>query len=112
MTSIETLRSEKRCVETVYPNDQYGSFHGHQCNKMGIIKRDGKWYCKIHDPEYIKEKHLKLRDKWDKQYKISQLNFEREQVINTLTNGYSTELLKSNTIKIRGFIEALKGSGL
>jgi len=27
-----------------------------QCSRKAIVERDGKWYCKIHDPEYIKTK--------------------------------------------------------
>ncbi|KKN71835.1 hypothetical protein LCGC14_0416890 [marine sediment metagenome] len=30
-----------------------------QCSKKAVVKRDGKWYCKIHDPEYIKAKEDK-----------------------------------------------------
>jgi len=30
-----------------------------QCSRKAIVERDGKWYCKIHDPEYIKTKDEK-----------------------------------------------------
>ena len=47
---------EQRCIAKVYPKDQWGSYHPYQCSKKGTVERDGKWYCKVHDPEYRKAK--------------------------------------------------------
>lgn len=30
------------------------TFRGHPCRKPAKIERDGKHYCAIHDPEYVK----------------------------------------------------------
>ena len=32
------------------------SWRSGQCPRKAIVERDGEWYCKIHDPEYIKAK--------------------------------------------------------
>ena len=53
-----------RCKETVYPNERWGSFYPHQCEKK--IWKDG--YCKIHHPDTVAE----MRRKSDEQYKIKQ----------------------------------------
>ena len=59
---------EQRCTAKVYPKEQWGSFHPYQCNKKGIVERDGKWYCKIHDPEYRQAKVKASLDKMNAQY--------------------------------------------
>ena len=42
-----------------------GGFHSHQCQKLAKVKRDGMFYCRIHDP-IVKAKKQKVRDqKWD-----------------------------------------------
>ena len=50
----------ERCSARVYPTDRWGAFHPYQCNKKSVVVRDGKLYCKVHDPEYIKAKQDKL----------------------------------------------------
>jgi len=35
-----------------------------QCSKNAVIERDGKSYCKIHDPKYIEAKHKKRQAKY------------------------------------------------
>ncbi len=49
-----------QCSVRVAPNTQWGAFQQHQCYKKATIIRDGKPYCKIHDPEYIKQKDTKM----------------------------------------------------
>lgn len=45
-----------QCSVKVSPNTQWGTFQQSQCTKKVVVERNGKSYCKIHDPEYIKEK--------------------------------------------------------
>jgi len=54
------------CSVRVAPNTQWGAFQQHQCNNKAVVERDGKWYCKIHDPEYIKQKDAERQAKRDK----------------------------------------------
>ena len=42
----------ERCSERVSTD----SWHYSQCSRKAVVERDGKPYCKIHDPEYIKAK--------------------------------------------------------
>ena len=46
----------KQCSVKVTPNTQWGAFQTHQCNNKVVVERDGNPYCRIHDPEYIKQK--------------------------------------------------------
>lgn len=38
-----------------------------QCRKKPVVTRDSNLYCRVHDPEYIKEKAARLREKWGKE---------------------------------------------
>ena len=53
----------QQCSVKVSGEGQWGAFHQHQCWKQATVERDGKWYCSIHDPEYIKTKDEGLRKK-------------------------------------------------
>lgn len=48
--------NKKQCEVMVSPPGKWGDFQQHQCDKQAVIERAGKAYCKIHDPEYIKQK--------------------------------------------------------
>ncbi len=59
------MSDKKRCSVKVYPNEKWGSFYPHQCEKTAVVERNGKWYCKIHDPEYIKVKDAERSRKYE-----------------------------------------------
>lgn len=37
------------------------------CQKKAVVQRNGKNYCKIHDPEYIAAKDKARQEKWSKE---------------------------------------------
>lgn len=70
---MEDKAKRQRCSARVYPNTRWGAFHGHQCEKMGVVQRDGKWYCKVHDPEYKKQKAEKRTEAYNKAHETRML---------------------------------------
>lgn len=67
--------SERRCVKNVPYGGRSVSFH--QCTRLGIVVREGKWYCKQHDPVEVQAKDAIRQKKWedewaakDKQWKL------------------------------------------
>ncbi len=34
----------------------YSGWRGHQCARNGVIERDGKFYCRQHDPVTVQQK--------------------------------------------------------
>ena len=36
----------------------------YQCSKKSVVERGGKFYCKVHDPEYIKMKEKKREERY------------------------------------------------
>ena len=45
-----------KCSVKVSGVGQWGAFNQHKCEKPAVVEHGGKWYCRIHDPEYIKGK--------------------------------------------------------
>ncbi len=68
----------------------------HLCNNKAIIERDGKLYCKIHDPEYVKEKNAKLQAKWNVASAKRDEHWHRESVINSIFVGIDTAFIEKN----------------
>ena len=59
---------KKQCCIMVSPPDRWGAFQQHKCRNNALIERNDKWYCKIHDPEYIAKKEAERRAKYDEQW--------------------------------------------
>ena len=57
------MTTKERCSETVYDSTGFGHFY--QCSRSAVVERDGKPYCKIHDPEYIKRKDAERQAKYE-----------------------------------------------
>lgn len=38
-----------------------GGWHHYQCSRKGVIERDGKWYCRQHDPPVAKARQAAAR---------------------------------------------------
>ncbi len=58
--------NQRQCSEKVSDPGRWGSFHQHHCRKLAVVECDGKWYCQIHDPEYVKRKADEYKKEWDK----------------------------------------------
>ena len=67
-----------------------------QCERKAIIERDGKLYCKIHDPEYVKAKNIKLQAKWDAVWKKKQERWHRESVLYSIFTGIDTATIEKS----------------
>ncbi len=66
----------EQCSREVYSGD---SFFGHQCTKKVMVEREGKHYCKIHDPEYILGKNRKKQEEWEKAWAAKQVRRAEEK---------------------------------
>lgn len=47
------MADKHQCCALVYGSDAWRSF---PCSRAGTIEREGKWYCKMHDPVAKKER--------------------------------------------------------
>lgn len=66
------MTDKVRCQATSNPKDRWDSFHPQQCQKNAVVERNGKWYCKIHDPVYIKQKNDASMQKWEEKWKAEE----------------------------------------
>ena len=55
--------NKERCLGRVYDPVGLGRFY--RCSKKAV---DGKPYCKIHDPEYVKAKGAAKQAQWEKEW--------------------------------------------
>lgn len=54
--------NKEQCSEKVWDST---SWYSYPCSKKAIIEREEKMWCKIHDPEYKKEKKAKQEEKYE-----------------------------------------------
>lgn len=84
---------EDQCSVTVFG----GRGWNYPCQKKAVAEREGKSYCKIHDPEYIKEKMRRWNEKFKEKSAKDDLRYARLDAIEQACNGLTTEELLSLT---------------
>jgi hypothetical protein len=52
----------QKCCASIYDSLAWRS---RSCERNAKIERDGKWYCKQHDPVAKAEKHAERTARWD-----------------------------------------------
>ena len=76
----------------------YGQRGGdYPCQIKAKIERDGKWYCRIHDPAYIKEKKIKWQTDFDKKWVEEQKQYELIDAMQLATQGLTLGELRQVT---------------
>ena len=48
---------DTKCCKLVMDGTRFGSFNPSQCSGKPYVERDGKTYCKRHDPVRLEEKY-------------------------------------------------------
>ena len=87
---------ETQCSEEVRDSGRWPSYH--RCPKKAVVERDGKAYCKIHDPEYIKAKNAALQDRLKAEGDALSKKWRREFAERTACDSIPTEVLESGLI--------------
>ncbi len=82
------MTEKKQCSEDVFER-----YWDHPCSKLAVIERDGAWYCKIHDPEYIKVKRAKEEAAYQVRSEESNRKWARAEALTKATDGLTTEEL-------------------
>jgi len=96
----------ERCSERV-SYDSWG--HTHQCENKAVVVRDGKQYCKIHDPEYIKEKEAKHTAKFNKEWADKKARRELESTAIRACKSINPDNPIAVAESIQDMYKALKG---
>ncbi len=80
-------------------------WHQHYCNKTIVKEINGKWYCKIHDPDYVKKKGDARKAKWDEENRKSNESCRRKSAVEKACEGVPTEVLE--TLKLKELLNQL-----
>ena len=83
---------KEQCSQTVF-GERCDSW---TCRKNAVVNRDGKPYCKIHNPEYIKARDIKQRAKWDAEMAKERAMWHREALIKGIFVGIDTTVIEKN----------------
>lgn len=70
-----------------------GEYPNHRCFNKAKVERDGKPYCGIHDPEYIKEKDRKWREAFEEKWVRDQAISARIEAMRNACEGLTTQEL-------------------
>ena len=77
--------SDQKCCESVQDSI---SRQFHRCSRKGVAERNGKQYCRQHDPGAIRARNAERYQKYIEQ-------FRRPNAIAALLDGIPTEVLES-----------------
>jgi len=55
---------DEQCCATAHYGQRWD--HGHQCVRRAVVERDGKLYCKQHDPVEVEKRDKKREENWKK----------------------------------------------
>jgi len=72
-----------------------------QCSRAGSIERDGKWYCKAHDPVAIREKSEAKAAAWH-----AERDAERKQAENVIRLELATKAILATCQQLLDWQEA------
>lgn len=88
------MEQKNQCEKNVSHQGEWGLY---QCSKNATVKRNGKYYCTIHDPIKIEERQKAEKTKWDKEWKDKMMKYEYEDLAVKYCKklGLTTEQLNS-----------------
>ena len=92
----QDMNNKEQCSIRVASAGTWGAFHPHQCRKVAVVTREGKLYCKIHDPEYIEAKREAREAEWDKEWTEKRARWHRDELIEGLFENISTAQIEGN----------------
>ena len=69
------MADKHKCAERVFSGERW-DIRGHMCQLNGVVERDGKWFCRIHDPEKVKAKQEARSAKWVEEGRVAALKRE------------------------------------
>ena len=64
------MDNRNKCSVMVSGNDRVSMFHPRNCENKAGVQQDSKGDCKIHDPEYVKQKDGKRTEKWNREFNL------------------------------------------
>ncbi|MFA4974910.1 MAG: hypothetical protein WC683_20090 [bacterium] len=82
------MTDKPKCSERIFRD-----YTHYPCQHPAVVERDGKWYCKIHDPEYVKAKREEWAAKLQAQFAADKERYRRQIAETAACAGIPTEVL-------------------
>lgn len=79
------------CADVRWATGVWGST---SCSRKGTICRNGKWYCKQHDPEAVEARAKASKDKSDAMWKAEREQVARRKAEQLACDGVPTDQLR------------------
>lgn len=97
---MATTPSAERCCKMVHPPGPWRQTFGerNQCRRAAVVARDGKGYCKQHDPVAVAEKRKAQSVKWEAESKAREAGYRRRAAEESACVGIPTEALEAGAI--------------
>ena len=76
-----------------------GGWHRRPCARNGVIQRDGKWYCKQHDPVAVKKRMDDQKAQWEKEWEEDKKKRYRDRAMQKACEGVPTKVLEKISVK-------------
>lgn len=76
-----------QCSKDVHDTGRGVNFH--QCPFKGVVQRDGRWYCRRHDPVEVEKRDKERHVRWDAEWNQERKHWARKQAA-----GMALELLE------------------
>lgn len=70
---------EERCVAEVWRHEGLWSSHS-RCQRRGTVEREGKLYCRQHDPEAVKQRNAERVERYHSRYEADQQRLAEAKV--------------------------------
>ena len=79
-----------QCTKTYFSD-----WHRCHCSNKAKVIREGKGYCKRHDPVNIAEKRRIKDEIWEKEWAAKKLVWDRDKALGQVAHGLTTEEIKA-----------------
>ena len=83
------MAEKHQCCATVFPRGVWVA-SGYACSRKGVIERDGKWYCRQHDPVSKAERDKASMEKWRREQGARSEAWERRTAEGAACKGVAT----------------------
>ena len=98
MTEHKKRPEPVKCSERVWHRHAWGDG---PCSRNGVVERNGRWYCKQHDPEVKKARDAERKARWDAEQELERAKRQRRK---------DAEAALDNAPKLAARIEQLEAA--
>jgi hypothetical protein len=88
-----------RCEARIQARDRHERIHPRTCSNGGVVERDDKWFCKLHDPVAIKQKDEAKNVEQEMAHKAFQEQIHRISAENKACKDIPTKALEEGIIQ-------------